>query len=139
MGCEVTLTDGRSAQLVTQANVDGNPPSAPSGLAANALTISANSLLASSLVLKAAAGNLYGFNVVAGAVPGYLMIYDAVAAPGDGVTTPKYAIPVGATSGVDRSFIIPLRFATGIVMVFSSTGPLIKTASATAFLAGEVV
>lgn len=111
----------------------------PTGSASNALTVSATSAVASSLVLKASAGNLYGYNIVAGASAGYLMIFNATSAPADGAVTPTLCIPVAANAGLERQFAKPLRFTTGITMVFSTTGPFTKTASATAFLAGEAL
>lgn len=111
----------------------------PTGAAANALTPQATTVAASSLVLKASAGNLYGYNVVTGASAGYLMIFNATTAPADGTVTPTLCIPIAANTGVDRQFAKPKRFTTGITMVFSTTGPFTKTASATAFLEGEAI
>ncbi len=112
---------------------------APTGAAGQALASASTTALASSLVLKASPGNLYGFNVVTGASAGYLMIFDAISAPADGSVTPKRVIAIAANTSVDRTFGKPIRFNTGITLVFSTTGPFTKTASATAFLAGEVV
>ncbi len=111
----------------------------PTGAAGQALSSIATTAVAASLVLKASAGNLYGFNVVTGASAGYLMIFDAVLAPADGSVAPKRVIAIAANTSVDRTFGKPIRFNTGITLVFSTTGPFTKTASSTAFLAGEVV
>lgn len=109
----------------------------PTDSAGAALVSVATAAVASSLVLKASAGNLYGYNIVAGASAGYLMIFNSTTAPADGAVTPLRCIPVAANAGIDRAFDIPRRFSTGIVLVFSTTGPYTKTASATAFLGGE--
>lgn len=90
-----------------------------------------------SLVVKASAGNLYGFNVVAGASAGYILIYNSTTVPADGATQPFFALPVAANAGIAYNFDTPLRFTTGIVLVFSTTGPFTKTISNTAFLAGQ--
>lgn len=110
----------------------------PTDSAGAALTTTATAAVAGSLVLKASAGNLYGYNVVAGATAGYLMIFNSTTAPADGAVTPLVCVAVAANASVDRSFDIPRRFTTGITMVFSTTGPFNKTVSNTAFLAGAV-
>jgi type IV secretory pathway protease TraF len=111
--------------------------SSPSASAAAGISRVQTPVAASSLVVKASPGNLYGYTAVSGASAGYVMLFDAVAAPADGTVTPKGVIVLAANSSivVDRS--TPIRFTTGIVMVFSTTGPFTKTASATAFLAGD--
>lgn len=91
------------------------------------------------LVLKASPGNLYGLQVLAGAVPGFVLLIDATAAPADGAVTPKKCWPLAANAALTLAFSPPLRFGTGIVAVFSTTGPFVKTASATAFMSGEAV
>lgn len=111
----------------------------PTGVAANALTPSATAVAASSLVLKASAGNLYGVQIATGGTAGYLMLFNAVAAPADGVVTPIKVYSIAANASLEVGYDIPLRFGTGITAVFSSTGPFTKTASATAFISGEVV
>lgn len=110
---------------------------APNALATSGTTGGATTVAAGSLILKASAGNLYGFNAVSGASAGYLLIYDSATVPADGATTPKRAYVLAANSSIDVSLPVPDRFASGIVMVFSTTGPFLKTISATAFLAGE--
>lgn len=111
----------------------------PSASAARALVPSVNNALGASRVLKGSAGNLYGYNVVAGATAGYIMLIDSATVPADGAVTPKICLPLAANAGTERSFSTPIRFSTGIVIVFSSTGPFTKTESATAFIGGEVV
>lgn len=109
----------------------------PTDSAGAAIVPVVSSALSTGQVLKASAGNLYGYNVVA-TVAGYLMIFNSTTVPADGAVTPVYCLPLAAGAGVDRSFDIPRRFSAGITLVFSSTGPYTKTASATAFLGGAV-
>jgi hypothetical protein len=65
------------------------------------------------------------------------MIFDAASAPADGTVTPKLVEAIAANASIQQSLRTPIRFSTGITMVFSTTGPFTKTASATAFLAGD--
>lgn len=115
--------------------------SAPFPTSATAAGVALNALAAvnSALVLKASAGNLYSFTCNAGASAGYVMVFNAIAAPADGAVTPIYVEPVAINSTVTRSFNYPIVCSTGITLVFSTTGPFTKTASATAFLAGQSV
>jgi hypothetical protein len=128
--------DASGNPLGSSANPSFSSNSA-SSVAAVGVTRTQTATAAGSLVVKASPGNLYGYNVVSGASAGYLMLFDATSAPADGVVTPKGVMVVPANSSlvVDRS--VPVRFTTGIVMVFSTTGPFTKTVSATAFLAGD--
>ena len=119
-----TLTVSWSGQSVTIATVS--------------LPSTSTSSAASSIVLKSAPGSLVTLDVVAGAVAGYIMLFDATAAPADGAVSPKWVFAMAAGGALTEDWTNPLSFATGIVAVFSSTGPFIKTASATAFMAGQV-
>lgn len=99
--------------------------------------------LEASRVLKASPGSLFSISIAIGVTSGWLLLFDATTAPADGAVTPKYAIPVGSngTNGfasINFDTFRPLSFTTGIVAVFSSTGPFTKTASATAFFSGQV-
>lgn len=107
--------------------------------ATSGLTYSATAAAASSLVLKAAAGVLYGFQVTTGASAGYVMVFDATSAPADGAVTPVKCYSVPATTTMAASWgSSPLTFATGITVVFSTgANCFTKTASATAFISGE--
>lgn len=116
-------------------------PSAVTGVATASFGIvpTATAAVASSQVLKASAGNLYGLNVVAGASAGFIMLFDATTAPADGAVTPKWVMPLAANAayaGSPSGNDIGMNFAVGIVAVFSTTGPFTKTASATAFISG---
>jgi hypothetical protein len=93
---------------------------------------------AGSLVLKASSGALYGFTVTSGASAGYVLVFDAVAAPADGTVTPAMCYKIAATSTISMPYNPPALFATGITVVFSTTGCFTKTVSATAFISGQV-
>lgn len=104
----------------------------------NGTTGSATSAVASSLVLKASSGNLYSVNVTTGATAGFVMFFNATAAPADGAVTPVYCSVLAANSSFNMAnTAIPALFGTGIVVVFSSTGCFTKAASATAFISGQ--
>ncbi len=113
------------------------PPGAPSAAVAAGASPVTGSAVASSLILKASAGNGYRYAVTAGASAGFLMVLDSPTVPADGAVTPKICRAVAANSSleVDHS-VVPDTFAAGIVEVFSTTGCYIKTASATAALEG---
>lgn len=87
-------------------------------------------------VLKASAGNLYSASDTP-TVSGFLLVFDATSAPADGVVTPIacFVAPANITTSVEWS--VPLRAATGIVLVHSTTGCFTKTVSTTAFLSGQ--
>jgi hypothetical protein len=92
-------------------------------------------------VFKASAGNAYSIYVTTGATAGYLMVFNATAAPADGAVTPIDCIQAPANTTVSLSYSSgpPDVFSTGITGVFSSTGCFTKTISATAFFKGRVV
>lgn len=95
--------------------------------------------VASNQVLKAAPGNGYRYAATTGATAGWLMIIDAITAPGDGAVTPKICRAVAANTSIEIDHsTMPDKFLVGIVEVFSSTGCYTKTASATADLEGQV-
>lgn len=124
------VSNGAGSAAVTVAPTSA----APAGIAPNA-----TAALASSLIAKAAPGNLYGFNVVSTTPAGYVMIFDSATVPADGAVTPKKCYPLAANTGIELDYNVPLKMANGIVLVFSSTGPYNKTASATAFIEADAV
>lgn len=96
----------------------------------------------SSHILCSGSCNLYTLTVVIGVTSGWVILYDALAAPVDGAAAPFWAFPVksdgtnGGAAALWGSGQMP-RPTTGLVAVFSTTGPGTKTASATAwFFAG---
>ena len=141
-GVPVSLAGGSDGTNVRAMSVDTSGRQYvvenPSTVAAAGIVPVATTAVASSLVLKASAGNLYGVNCVAGASAGYLMLFNSTTAPADGAVTPLKVMPIAANAGMAMSFEIPVRFSTGCTAVFSTTGPFTKTASATAFISGEI-
>lgn len=114
-----------------------NASNSPSTSTSSALTRVFTTTVQGSLIVKASAGNLYGYNIVSGGSAGYLMIFDSATVPAEGTVTPKLVLPIAANAGIQSDRDIPIRFTSGIVMVFSTTGPFTKTISNTAFLAGD--
>lgn len=88
----------------------------------------------SSHLIKAASGNLYSLYVTTGAATGYLMTFNAKAAPSDGPVTPIECVVAPANNTISITFHGPPDiYSNGIVAVFSTTGCFTKTSSATAF------
>lgn len=112
----------------------------PSSTAGSGITRVVSASAESNHVLKASAGNLYGVYVTTGNTAGYLMVFNATSAPGDGAVTPNECLwaPANSTTFLNFNPGPPSTYSTGITAVFSSTGCFTKTASATAFFAGSV-
>ena len=102
-----------------------------------ALNAVVTSVASSSLVMKGAPGNLMSLAVNSTGA-GWLMLFDATSSPADGTVSPKWAYPIAAGGALNMAWLNPLAFTTGIIAVFSSTGPFTKAASATAFISGQV-
>jgi hypothetical protein len=113
---------------------------APTASSSFAITPGASSALEAGHVLKAGPGNLYSLYVMTTSVSGYLMTFNATTIPADGAVNPVECIQIPANSAAAISFdgAPPDYYSTGIVAVFSSTGPFTKTASATAFFKWRV-
>lgn len=125
----------RPLSLDLAGNLRVVPSAGPAQPATGYLSASATSSAASALVVRASAGNLYDWQVTAGASAGYVMIFNATSAPADGTVAPVQCVAVAANASVGSSLqTLPERFTTGIVIVFSTTGCFTKTASATAFI-----
>lgn len=112
----------------------------PTALSANGITPIVSAAAEGSHVLKASAGNLYSLAVTTGGTAGYVMVFNLTSAPADGAVTPVECIVVAANSSVSINYNPgpPEAYATGITVVFSSTGCFNKTISATAFFNGKV-
>ena len=141
--------NGTLYQQILLVDTSGNPlasiegsksVSVPSGDSSAALTPNAANAVSSGLLLKGSAGNLHRLNCVSGGTAGYVMVLDLAALPGaDGTVAPKFVMPINPNTGISELFDPPLRFANGIALMFSSTGPYALTRSATAFLSGECI
>lgn len=110
------------------------PPTATSGVVP---VVSA--VLENSHVLKAGAGVFLGGHITTTTVGGYLMLFDSTTAPGDGAVTPIGCWVVSANSTAVVGANPGISVLTGAVVVFSTTGPFTKTASATAYFSMQVV
>jgi hypothetical protein len=128
--------------LDTAGNVRVNCATGCSTPSANTPAIAGSA--ASSLVLKASAGNLYSAYVNS-TVQGYLMVFNAVSAPANGATTAGTAsgnmvecIGPSITPYLAFSGLPPEAYSVGITAVFSTTGCATLTASATAFIHGQI-
>lgn len=133
----VSLTSLPSLSAGT--NAIGSVFAAPTSSSSFAITPGSSSTTEGSHVLKSSAGNLYALYVVTGATAGYLMTFNATTVPANGAVTPVECIPVPANSIGSIDFgVLPDTYSTGIVAVFSSTGPFTKTLSATAFFKWRV-
>lgn len=110
----------------------------PSSAAAAAIAPVVSSATEACHVMKAGAGNFYSLTATNGASAGWVLIFDATAAPADGAVTPKWWATLAANSTLDKQWFSPLRFATGMTVCFSTTGPFTKTASATAAFSAAV-
>lgn len=76
----------------------------------------------SSVVAKAAPGNLFALNAVAPASAGFVQVFDLAAAPADASTnTPIWCLPLAASAGLDKVFSPPLIGSTGLTVVYSSS------------------
>ena len=126
--------------LAAGTNAIGGTYAAPTASSSFGIAPGSSSALEASHVLKASAGNLYSLYVMTTSVGGYLMTFNATSAPADGAVTPVECIQILANSAAAISWdgAPPDYYSTGIVVVFSSTGPFTKTASATAFFKWRV-
>lgn len=119
------------------------PPNS-SGVVANAAATPASStVLASNVVVKAAPGTLFSFEVQADATLSgaawYVMIFNSTTLPADGTVTPAkcYAQPTGTTQMGGSFATGGVAFSTGIVIGVSTTGCFTKTASTHGFLSAD--
>jgi hypothetical protein len=121
-------------------NTLGGIYAAPTASSSFGIAPGSSSALEASHVLKASAGNLYSLYVMTTSVGGYLMTFNAISAPSDGAVTPVECIqiPANSAAGISWDGAPPDFYSTGIVAVFSTTGPFTKTASATAFFKWRV-
>ena len=101
------------------------------------VAVIASTSTASSLVAKASACTFYSGSVNAPSA-GWLLLYDAAAAPSDGAVTPKAAVQVGANVSASISFTVPAAFSTGCTLVFSSTGPFTQTGATAQIFSAQV-
>lgn len=91
---------------------------------------------------------LFSLSVKSGASAGFVLLIDGASLPSNGALTPcassatarpcrMWCMPLAANSGMAVQWEAPLRFTTGVVAAFSTTGCDTLTASATAAFAGQ--
>ncbi len=145
-GTIVDPGDGTKAQQVTLVGSGGggaaaSTAAAPSTAAANSITPVVGSAV-TSLVVKASPGNLYSASMVAGATAGFLIAYNAIAAPSGGAAlTAALILGVAPVAANDFANLggnpVPDRFSVGITLLFStSTTTYTVPANAALFMRG---
>lgn len=115
--------------LPAGSNTIGGIYQAPSSSADFALAPGSSTQWEHAHIIKESAGNLYSLNIITGAASGFLMTFDSETIPADGPVNPVECVPVPANSfAAIRSFGSPPdHYTSGIVAVFSVTGPFTKT------------
>jgi hypothetical protein len=115
--------------------IGGGPPPMP------AIAPITSSSLEGHHIMKSSAATLYSLSVTIGSTPGWLMLFNQTTNPADGAVTPArfWQVPSDGTQGqYDENFATAIALSTGCVLVFSTTGPLTKTESATALFSAQV-
>ena len=119
----------------------GAPSASTPRVVQASIPVISTAALASSLLLKGAGGVVSGFDCYS-AVSGWVMLVNINALanlPASGAAiAPTKAFEVPAGGQAEFAFNPPLAMPVGAVLAFSSTGPLVFTPSATAFMTGQV-
>jgi hypothetical protein len=133
-------TNNTQTTGIVQTDITGNGVEiAPTAGAAAGIAPVVSGSLETGHVLKAGAGNLYGVEVQATTVAGFLEVFNSTTVPAAGAVTPVAACYVAINGTCALNFMPPLVMATGISVAFSSSAtPFTKTDSATALLSGQV-
>jgi hypothetical protein len=109
---------------------------------AQAVIPSSTPALASSQIVKASGGVLYGFDVAADSTLSgaawWIMVFNSATVPADGPVTPaKCYAQAPMVTGLTTTFKMPISLIDGIVIATSTTGCFTKTASPHAFISGD--
>lgn len=129
--------------VTTTVPVSGNIGILPSTAAAAAITPIVTSAVATGLILKNTAGNLYSLNIGAdstlAAAAWWAMVHNSATVPAAGAVTPLKCYPMAlGTTMLALSFSTPIRFSTGISVSVSTNGCFTQADSAHAFISGDV-
>lgn len=150
-GVQVVAALPAGTALIGKFGIDQTTPGSTNGVnvdpsaASTAGIVPTAAYAASSLVVKASAGNLWGYTATnnTGATL-YIMVFNLTSAPADGAVTPAQciAIPSGTSAsplsvGVSAAGEPPAYYSAGITIVASSTGCGNKTAIATTAITGK--
>jgi hypothetical protein len=149
VGCALALTPGQRAVLFA-AGQSAFVTSVPSNLPGVGISSKSSTALESSHAYCSAGCNFYGGEVVSTSISGWAMLIDGTAAPsagalvgcGDtahatGCVAKWWPIQTGPSVLGIAPGIVPIALTNGAVLIFSSTGPFVNTASATAVFSGE--
>jgi hypothetical protein len=139
-GGAFVVSGGNSAALLQDSPTNAlETEPFPTATATAALPGVSSTAPEASHVLKAAAGNLYSVYATATAA-GVLMVVNAATPPtSPSAVTPIECVPVAANAEGSIVFpSVPESYSTGITALYSSTGCFTYTASATAFIHGNV-
>lgn len=112
---------------------------APTSASAAAVAYDASTAAGTNNVICAAACNLFAAYVTSTpTVAGYVMIFNATALPSNGAVTPVFCFYVPSNATVAFEPPVPIRFATGVTIGFSSDtdGCLDLTAANASVLTG---
>jgi hypothetical protein len=101
------------------------------------MAFGASTALEGAHVIKSSPGTLTSIFVAAGA--GYLMVFNATSVPADGSVAPVICIATSSGFAVCEFDEYPAYFSTGIVAVYSTTGPFTKTEGSNACFNWNVV
>ena len=131
----VAVCDRLFSDRCLTVGTEGSIPSAtaPSSTPAQGLASVRTPAPVSSLS-RTSPANVYSWRVTTGAVAGYVLIVNAVAAPADGAISPMDCITVAASSSVGGAYDVPERYSVGVTILFSTTGCFTLTKSETAFI-----
>lgn len=117
-------------------------PAPPSGSASMGIVPISSSALGNNLQIKSSPGNLYAFECTnATSTAGFVMLFNRTSVPADGAVTPTRVYEMPANSTLGRGFDPPDVFTIGVLILFSTTGPMTKTTpgAASCFFVGDVV
>lgn len=137
-----TLALAAQLALASAASAAPGSVSLPSADQLNAVDHPVTAALSASLVAKASAGNLYGFNCkgVTGSSPGFCVAISANASPSNGASIAP--LDVCYFSGADGCALarnIPDAYGAGIVVLVTvAASPFTFTTGATAFISADV-
>lgn len=136
---QLALSNFPATQSVSQSTVPWNMAISPQSSATYGLSNVVSSAVETGHVIKASAGNLYAFEVTAGATAGEVLIHNSTTVPSAGAVTPVKCYNLPANNTLAGSWEpVPLQFGTGIAISFSTAATCFtQTNSSTAFISAD--